>query len=31
MNPAGTQSGYVLVIACLIVAKNRYSERGNDP
>lgn len=31
MNPASTQSGYVLVIACMIDAKNRYSEHGNDP
>lgn len=31
MNPAGTQSGYVLVIACLNVAKNRIPERGKDP
>ncbi len=31
MNPAGTQSGYGLVIAFMIVAKNRFPERGKDP
>ena len=30
MNPAGTQSGYVLVIACLIVAKKRFQTRGKE-
>ena len=31
MNPAGTQSGYIVIIARLIVAKNRFPERGKDP